>query len=143
MRSRAFNLAGRLLGKDPIGDLFDLRDGREAGKMPRIVGTGPRGRDPETGSDMGEQRLRRDRESQRSDLAAWRNGYCVCPNCGERAAHQLDSPCYEQACPKCGTVMERKECPLSVWILKNLMLEESGHALPFEKSGRKDPGWDR
>lgn len=35
-------------------------------------------------------------------------GYCICPSCGERVPHQLGSPCFENKCPKCGTVMTRE-----------------------------------
>ncbi|MBW2010884.1 MAG: NifB/NifX family molybdenum-iron cluster-binding protein [Deltaproteobacteria bacterium] len=35
-------------------------------------------------------------------------GYCICPSCGERAPHQLGTPCFEHKCPKCGTVMTRE-----------------------------------
>lgn len=35
-------------------------------------------------------------------------GYCVCPNCNHRAAHTVGKPCYELACPKCGTLMTRE-----------------------------------
>lgn len=35
-------------------------------------------------------------------------GNCLCPNCGHRAPHQLGQPCYQVACPKCGTPMVRE-----------------------------------
>ena len=35
-------------------------------------------------------------------------GYCVCPNCGHKAPHQLGKPCYSVSCPKCGTRMVRE-----------------------------------
>jgi predicted Fe-Mo cluster-binding NifX family protein len=34
--------------------------------------------------------------------------FCVCPNCGERAAHRRGTPCFEQTCPKCGGTMTRE-----------------------------------
>jgi len=34
-------------------------------------------------------------------------GECICPNCSYRAPHQLGVPCYNQQCPKCGTMMTR------------------------------------
>ena len=34
-------------------------------------------------------------------------GDCICPNCGEKAIHQLGTPCFEQKCPKCGATMTR------------------------------------
>jgi hypothetical protein len=35
-------------------------------------------------------------------------GYCICPNCGHRMAHERGKPCYEVTCPKCGTRMVRE-----------------------------------
>jgi len=34
-------------------------------------------------------------------------GYCVCPGCGERKEHVAGVPCYQEKCPKCGTLMVR------------------------------------
>ncbi len=34
-------------------------------------------------------------------------GYCQCPSCGERVAHQAGTPCNAMKCPKCGTPMVR------------------------------------
>ena len=34
-------------------------------------------------------------------------GECICPNCNYKAPHQLGVPCYNQRCPKCGTLMTR------------------------------------
>ena len=35
-------------------------------------------------------------------------GDCVCPNCGERLAHQRGVPCNKVKCPGCGTMMARE-----------------------------------
>jgi hypothetical protein len=35
------------------------------------------------------------------------SGQCLCPNCGYKEAHQLGAPCFNQKCPKCGTLMTR------------------------------------
>ena len=35
------------------------------------------------------------------------SGDCICPNCGERLAHQAGIPCYNVSCPKCGAKMAR------------------------------------
>lgn len=35
-------------------------------------------------------------------------GMCLCPACGEKAAHQQGIPCFEVKCPKCGAAMIRE-----------------------------------
>jgi len=35
------------------------------------------------------------------------SGECVCPSCGHRMSHPRGVPCYQQKCPKCGTMMTR------------------------------------
>lgn len=72
--------------------------------MPRGDGTGPRGQGPRTGRGMGKGGGR----GRRGGFAAGPEGYCVCPNCGEKETHQLGVPCYEKQCPKCGTAMTRE-----------------------------------
>lgn len=73
--------------------------------MPRGNGTGPRGQGTGTGKGTGRGGSGQGRGG---GFAAGPGGYCVCPDCGERAPHQLGSPCYEQKCPKCGTAMTRE-----------------------------------
>ena len=75
--------------------------------MPRGDGTGPRGQGPGTGRGAGVGRGGRG-QGRGGGFAAGPGGYCVCPSCGEKAAHQLGTPCYEQKCPKCGTEMTRE-----------------------------------
>ena len=36
------------------------------------------------------------------------SGYCICPNCGHKAPHQVGVPCYQVNCPKCATNMVRE-----------------------------------
>lgn len=74
--------------------------------MPRGDGTGPKGQGQGTGrgKGMGQGGSR----GQGDDFGAGPGGYCVCPSCGEKAAHQQGTPCYDQQCPKCGTAMIRK-----------------------------------
>lgn len=40
-------------------------------------------------------------------LGAGPGGECVCPGCGEKVPHQAGVPCYQMACPKCGSKMVR------------------------------------
>ena len=35
-------------------------------------------------------------------------GYCICPSCGKKVAHQAGVPCYSVNCPKCGIRMVRE-----------------------------------
>ncbi|MDY7032796.1 MAG: hypothetical protein SVY10_12925 [Thermodesulfobacteriota bacterium] len=72
--------------------------------MPRKDGTGPRGQGPGTGRGLG----RGGGRGRGGGFVAGPGGYCICPNCGERAAHQLGVPCYEKQCPQCGTAMTRE-----------------------------------
>jgi hypothetical protein len=82
--------------------------------MPRGDGTGPRGQGPGTGRGMrgrggaGSGRGGGGGQGLGGGFAAGPGGYCVCPNCGEKAPHQLGQPCYEQKCPKCGSAMSRE-----------------------------------
>ncbi|MBN1931359.1 MAG: hypothetical protein JW786_07090 [Desulfobacterales bacterium] len=74
--------------------------------MPRGDRTGPKGQGPETGRKMGgrEQGGR----GRRGGYGKGPEGFCVCPNCGEKSTHEIGRPCYEQKCPKCGTAMIRE-----------------------------------
>jgi hypothetical protein len=36
-------------------------------------------------------------------------GFCICPACGHKVAHQQGVPCFEVKCPQCGTVMTREK----------------------------------
>lgn len=74
--------------------------------MPRGDGTGPRGQGPGTGRGM--RGGGGTGQGRGGGVAAGPGGYCVCPNCGEKASHQPGQPCNEQQCPKCGTAMTRE-----------------------------------
>ena len=78
--------------------------------MPRDDGTGPRGQGAGTGMGRGRSGGGQGSggRSRGGGSAAGPGGYCVCPNCGERATHQLGTPCTEQKCAKCGTAMVRE-----------------------------------
>ncbi len=69
--------------------------------MPRGDRTGPKGQGPGTGRGTGTG------QGRGGGFAAGPGGICICPSCGEKASHQLGSPCYDQKCPKCGAAMTR------------------------------------
>ncbi|MBW1801413.1 MAG: hypothetical protein JRJ85_11890 [Deltaproteobacteria bacterium] len=73
--------------------------------MPRGDGTGPRGQGPGTGRGIGQGGSGR---GLGGGFAAGPGGYCVCPNCGERAPHERGIPCFDQKCPRCGAEMTRE-----------------------------------
>jgi predicted RNA-binding Zn-ribbon protein involved in translation (DUF1610 family) len=68
--------------------------------MPAGNGTGPKGQ----GSRRGQGRKQGGGRGQ----GGGPGGTCVCPNCGEKAAHRLGVACFEMKCPKCGTAMTRE-----------------------------------
>ena len=74
--------------------------------MPRGDGTGPRGQGPVTGRGISGQG--QVGQGLGGGFTVGSGGYCVCPNCGEKAPHQWGQPCYEQRCSKCGTGMTRE-----------------------------------
>lgn len=75
--------------------------------MPRGDGTGPpNGGGPRSGRGLG-QGGRGQGRMQGSRPGAGPNGFCACPACGAKAAHQRGNPCYNMSCPKCGTKMVR------------------------------------
>ncbi|RLG31852.1 hypothetical protein DRN98_06130 [Methanosarcinales archaeon] len=76
--------------------------------MMKKNGTGPKGHGPDTGRGGRGRGRRSGGQGQGGGFAAGTGGYCVCPNCGEKAPHQMGSPCYEQKCPKCGKDMTRQ-----------------------------------
>ena len=73
--------------------------------MPGRDGTGPMGQGPVGGGGAGMGKGGRGRMGV--SMAAGPGGYCVCPNCGEKTAHQQGVPCSSLACPKCGAKMVR------------------------------------
>lgn len=75
--------------------------------MPGGDRTGPKGQGPGTGRGQG-RGSGRGQGSGGGGFGAGPGGLCICPNCGEKATHQLGTPCYEQKCPKCGAAMTRE-----------------------------------
>ncbi|MDY0270016.1 NifB/NifX family molybdenum-iron cluster-binding protein [Trichloromonas sp.] len=47
------------------------------------------------------------RGRQGGALGAGPSGFCLCPKCGHRQAHDRGRPCVEQLCPDCGTALIR------------------------------------
>ena len=45
-------------------------------------------------------------QERRHDMGE--GGFCICPRCSERIAHQQGIPCQEEACPVCGAKMLRE-----------------------------------
>ena len=74
--------------------------------MPRGNGTGPSGQGPGTGRGLGRGRGRGRMGGTRPGSGP--DGNCVCPTCGTVVAHQVGTPCFEIACPKCGANMIRQ-----------------------------------
>lgn len=70
----------------------------------------PRGKDSGTGSGVGRGMGRGSGKGRMGGNrpGAGPGGYCVCPNCGEKVAHQAGVPCYSVSCPKCCSNMVRK-----------------------------------
>ncbi len=71
--------------------------------MPGRDGTGPGGRGGQgrkSGSGFGAGRMG-------GPASAGPGGFCECPKCGTRAAHQLATPCASMKCPQCGSAMIR------------------------------------
>jgi hypothetical protein len=66
--------------------------------MPRGDGTGPLGQGSGMGRGMGRGRRG----------GAGPGGFCVCPACGTKVAHQAGAPCASMNCPKCGIRMVRE-----------------------------------
>lgn len=73
--------------------------------MPQRDGTGRQGQGPGIGGGIGQGGAGR---GQGGGSSKGPGGNCICPSCGERVPHQLGTPCFEEKCPKCGTVMTRE-----------------------------------
>ena len=71
--------------------------------MPRGDGTGPLGQGPGVGRGMGLGKGRGKR-----GRGAGFGGFCVCPACETKVAHQAGIPCASMTCPKCGVRMVRE-----------------------------------
>ncbi|MBN2107365.1 MAG: DUF5320 family protein [Deltaproteobacteria bacterium] len=74
--------------------------------MPRGDGTGPTGQGPGTGRGMGSGGGGQGRMGGNRP-GAGPQGVCTCPQCGATVDHKPGIPCYQIACPRCGTVMIR------------------------------------
>ena len=38
-------------------------------------------------------------------------GFCICPKCGRRTAHQPGVPCVQERCSECGVALVREGSP--------------------------------
>ena len=75
--------------------------------MPRGDGTGPRGQGPGTGRGRGMGRGQGRGRMGGNRPGAGPRGFCVCPACGVKVAHQRGVPCFQINCPECGRPMVR------------------------------------
>jgi len=74
--------------------------------MPRKDGTGPAGAG--RGADLGKQTgAGAGRGRMGGPENAGPQGYCKCPNCGEKVKHLRAEPCPSMKCPICGMTMVR------------------------------------
>jgi len=69
--------------------------------MPGGDGTGPLGKGPIVGRNIRGQ-------GRTGNAGVGPNGYCICPNCGEKIVHTAGVPCTAVKCPKCGASMIRE-----------------------------------
>ena len=78
--------------------------------MPRGDGTGPLGQGPGTGRGRGRGRSQGTGagRGRMGGFAMGPGGKCVCPSCGQTAAHAVGTPCNQVPCPKCGQKMTRQ-----------------------------------
>jgi len=77
--------------------------------MPQGDGTGPGGQMPGAGRGTGIGRGQDGKGRMGGNRpGAGAGGNCLCPNCGEKVAHQTRKPCMEMICPKCGSQMMRE-----------------------------------
>ena len=74
--------------------------------MPLKDGTGPLGQGAGTGRGLG-RGAGSGRGRQPGGFGLGPSGYCVCPACNAKIAHQRGVPCYTHKCPKCGGAMTR------------------------------------
>ncbi|MCK4993937.1 MAG: DUF5320 domain-containing protein [Candidatus Omnitrophica bacterium] len=76
--------------------------------MPRGDGTGPSGKGPGTGRGLGKGQGKIVSGVDFQIQGRGPGGYCLCPNCGAKAAHHPAKPCTSVKCPDCGTFMNRE-----------------------------------
>jgi predicted Fe-Mo cluster-binding NifX family protein len=95
--------------------LKQYQDGRLLKASDPSVGEGPdtgpcrdRGTDRGKGQGVGQGIGQGQGKGRDGGFRAGPGGYCICPNCEQRVPHELGCPCFENTCPKCGTVMTRE-----------------------------------
>ena len=40
-----------------------------------------------------------------NDFKSRYSGECICPNCGFKIPHEIEIPCHNKVCQKCGIIM--------------------------------------
>jgi len=79
----------------------------QGGIMPRGNGTGPFGQGPAGRRGSGRGQGRNFSRNGRLTPGRGPGGYCLCPACGAKLAHQPGTPCTSVKCPMCGAKMTR------------------------------------
>jgi len=72
-----------------------------------MKGKSGRGRGPGAGCGQGQAPGGRSAGRGGVALGVGPVGYCVCPQCGEKAPYERGKPCTEHTCPQCGVAMVR------------------------------------
>ena len=88
--------------------------------MPEKNGTAPKGQGSDTGRGGGGRSRGSGGQGQGCGFAAGPGGYCVCPTCGEKAAHQMGSP----------FKMRLVEIPQGLGHRRAYRTQHTGHCLP-------------
>lgn len=78
----------------------------QEGKTMNNEGRGRRGSGQGQGKAQGQGSRRSSGTGRGSGTGQTAN--CICPQCGQKEAHQRGVPCFERTCPKCSATMTRE-----------------------------------